>query len=580
MTIAISYPGVYAQVISAPNPPTGGIATSTTVFVGRSVMGPVDTPITVFNYQQFSRVFGGLDENYPLSYAVRQFFANAGAQAIIVRAFTAPTIDPKTKKPIDDGRLAVISLPSASSTSDTGADTHLTVDPQAAPTPPSPFLVAISPGTWGAGLTVIIDQRGIPVAPPPPKDKVAETSSTGQTPLVLDTSMLFNLTVIYTPTKGSPIVETFQGVSVADNAGARRLDRVLTAGSTLVRVPLNDDQTPCLPKTMPPNTTPKFPLQATLGKDSPPLKSLEYLTALGLSDGSGAPPPPWPDDMLFNILVLPPDSDDFWSYASDLYMEAAEFCNQQSAFLIMDPPPIWETYAKNSDFDKINLNDLGGLGIDQSQSAAVFFPSILAVDPLSSISEVKAYPPSGFMAGLFAQKDSDVGVWAAAAGLDSPVSGCVGLNMTLNNGTNGELYQKGINCLRTFPVGGTVPWGARTLRGAPPLADEYNVIPVRRMALYIQQWVLLNTRWAVFKPNTQSLWSQLRLQLNTFLSNLWRQDALFGTTQDDAFFVICDATNNPVDQIKQGVVNIQIGFAPVRPAEFVVVTIQQSYKTT
>jgi len=209
----------------------------------------------------------------------------------------------------------------------------------------------------------------------------------------------------------------------------------------------------------------------------------------------------------------------------------------------------------------------------------VFFPRILAPDPLSPTGAVQTYYPSAFMAGAFAQMDSNVGVWAAAAGLSSPINGAVGLTVEMTDPNNGILYVQGINCLRTFNIGGTVPWGARTLRGPPALADQYNVIPVRRLALYVAQWVTENTRWAVFKPNDEVLWSALRAQVTTFLTGIWNGGGLFGTSASQAFFVKCDATTTTTADMLAGIVNINIGFAPVRPAEFVVITIQQSYST-
>ena len=160
----------------------------------------------------------------------------------------------------------------------------------------------------------------------------------------------------------------------------------------------------------------------------------------------------------------------------------------------------------------------------------------MAVDPLRN-GATRVMPNSGFMAGVWAETDAMTGVWKAPAGLDAAINGIVGLEFKMNDAENGMLNPLGINCLRTFPIGGSVVWGARTMRGADALGDEYNYVPVRRMLLYIMDWVLQNTKWAVFQPNDERLWSALRLQIGGFMRGLWREGALFGTSADKAFFV-------------------------------------------
>jgi hypothetical protein len=133
----------------------------------------------------------------------------------------------------------------------------------------------------------------------------------------------------------------------------------------------------------------------------------------------------------------------------------------------------------------------------------------------------------------------------------------------------------GVNCLRTFPIIGSVVWGSRTLRGADLLADEYKYVPVRRLALYLEESLFRGTQWVVFEPNDEPLWSQIRLNVGAFMQNLFRQGAFQGKTPSEAYFVKCDKETTTQNDINLGVVNVVVGFAPLKPAEFVIIKIQQ-----
>jgi phage tail sheath protein FI len=132
-----------------------------------------------------------------------------------------------------------------------------------------------------------------------------------------------------------------------------------------------------------------------------------------------------------------------------------------------------------------------------------------------------------------------------------------------------------VNCIRNFPVYGTVLWGARTRRGADEEADEYKYIPVRRLALYMEESLFRGLKWVVFEPNDEPLWAQIRLNVGAFMHNLYRLGAFQGKTPREAYFVKCDRETTTQNDINQGVVNVLVGFAPLKPAEFVVLKIQQ-----
>jgi hypothetical protein len=190
--------------------------------------------------------------------------------------------------------------------------------------------------------------------------------------------------------------------------------------------------------------------------------------------------------------------------------------------------------------------------------------------------QTDTFVPCGIMAGVWARTDSRRGVWKAPAGIDDgALNGTQALQTNLTDDQNGALNPLGINCLRSFPVVGRVAWGARTLRGADQLADEYKYVPIRRLALFIEESLFRGTQWVVFEPNDEPLWAQIRLNVGAFMHGLFRQGAFQGSSPKDAYFVKCDAETNPQSDIDKGIVNIHVGFAPLKPAEFVIIKIQQ-----
>jgi phage tail sheath protein FI len=204
----------------------------------------------------------------------------------------------------------------------------------------------------------------------------------------------------------------------------------------------------------------------------------------------------------------------------------------------------------------------------------VFFPYVKLADPLDEY-RLKKYPPSGSVAGSFARTDAQRGVWKAPAGIEAALRGVQALDYRLTDQENGVLNPLGINCLRTFPVHGTIIWGSRTLEGADQKASEWKYIPVRRMALYIEESLYRGLKWVVFEPNDEPLWAQIRLNVGAFMHNLFRQGAFQGTAPKDAYLVKCDKETTTRNDINLGIVNILVGFAPLKPAEFVYIKIQQ-----
>ena len=474
-------------------------------------------------------------------------------------------------------------------------------------------LVAGSPGAWGQGLRLTID--------PEVSDEVRTSLGLGAN------DALFNLTVRDTNPGGT--TERFLNLTVVDSA--RRIDRVLANESNLVRwdgpwsTPL-----PALTnlqtargdletlqdalKASPPDQTAINNARTTYNAAKADLADPVTQAEKTLADATNAQPPgdvagaqtalaaeiakvkgangSALDDTayegdpatksgiyaldkadLFNLLCIPADTRSGDTPAG-VYQAAMSYCAQRRAMLIVDPPAAWgankDTAAANA---VAGLSALGLTGVE-ARNAALYFPRVTESDPQLN-GQLDTFVPCGIIAGVMARTDTQRGVWKAPAGLDASVNGTQGLQANLNDAENGMLNPLGINCLRFFPASGRVVWGARTLRGADQLADEYKYVPVRRLALYIEESLYRGTQWVVFEPNDEPLWAQIRLNVGAFMHGLFRQSAFQGQTPKDAYFVKCDKETTPQDQINLGIVNIVVGFAPLKPAEFVVIQLQQ-----
>ncbi len=400
-------------------------------------------------------------------------------------------------------------------------------------------LAAASPGTGGDNLSVTIDTNDI----------TAEIANQ----LGLGAADLFNLTV----TESGGATESFRNVSVVDSA--RRLDRVLEQGSLLLRAPALSAAAPAAVADQP----------LAGGSDGDPLGQADYTGSEANKTGIYA----LEKADLFNLLCIPPDTRN-GDTAAAVYQAAMAYCVTRRAMLIVDSPEAWGTTKETAAATAVaGLNALGLSGTD-ARNAAIYFPRVYQADPLRE-GQLDFFVPCGIVAGIMARTDTQRGVWKAPAGLDAALNGIQGLRVNLTDAENGMLNPLGINCLRSFPVNGRVVWGARTLRGADQLSDEYKYVPVRRLALFIEESLYRGTQWVVFEPNDEPLWAQIRLNVGAFMQNLFRQGAFQGSSPREAYFVKCDKETTTQNDINLGIVNIVVGFAPLKPAEFVIIKLQQ-----
>jgi phage tail sheath protein FI len=405
-------------------------------------------------------------------------------------------------------------------------------------------LAASGGGEWGNLISVTVARN--------PAERVAEVADQLSVPV----TSLFDLNVTYAPpeSQGGRRVEVFRNVTVIDSP--RNVRAVLDAESDLVRV------VGVLPTDAPAAKT--DPVRATGGTDGLPPNAASYIgPGIGPREGLNAL-----DSVdLFNLLCIPPPSFDS-DTPPTVYGEALAYCTRRRAMLLVDPPAVMTAENIQAPLDGLSLT-----GPD-TRNAALYFPRIRQPDPTAE-NRIKTFVPSGAVAGVMARTDAARGVWKAPAGIDAGVVGAADLEHNLTDAEQDRFNPIGINCIRSFPVFNRVVWGARTLRGADILADEYKYVPVRRLALYIEESLYRGTQWVVFEPNDEPLWAQIRLNLGAFMQDLFRQGAFEGNSPRDAYFVKCDAETTTPNDRNLGRVNILVGFAPLRPAEFVILQIQQ-----
>ncbi|KXF83018.1 phage tail sheath family protein [Enterovibrio coralii] len=274
---------------------------------------------------------------------------------------------------------------------------------------------------------------------------------------------------------------------------------------------------------------------------------------------------------LFNILMIPEASDLNNGNVADMssvMSPAIAYCEEQRAFLLIDPPANVNSAEEAVDW----MDEVAGAGL-RHRNVAAYYPRVQVPDP-NNENRLRTIAPSGTVAGVYARKDSEAGIWTAAAGITASLRNVISFNHNMTNNEIGQLNPIGLNCLRNGGISGNIVWGARTLRGANELASEWTYIPVRRTALFIEETLFRGLQWSLFMPNDEPLWSEIRIAVTNFMQGLFRQGAFQGSAPEQAFRVKCDAETTTQADIDAGIVNVLVGFAPLKPAEFVVVSLQ------
>ena len=396
-------------------------------------------------------------------------------------------------------------------------------------------LEAANPGAWGANLRVTVSH-----GTPGQVDEAPAPSTFHLTVEEVDP-----LLAISDPARAVLAREHYPLVSV-DPESARYIERVLANRSSLVRSAAVSVERPAAVNEQ------SFGPAAdgatgSVGDYEDAIERLEQADVV-------------------NLLCVPP-----LSRTSDIQgavlTAALAFCENNQAVLLVDPPQSWGDYQAAANLEH-------GYAGFRSRDSAFFYPRILAADPLQE-GRVRSFAPCGAVAGVIARTDAQRGVWKSPAGMEARLVGVAGLEVALTDAENGVLNPKGVNALREMPIAGTVVWGARTGQGADVMASEWKYLAVRRMALFIESTLLRATKWAVFEPNDEPLWAQLRQSIGGFLHGLFRQGAFAGASPREAYFVRCDQETTTLADTERGIVNVIVGFAPLKPAEFVVLSFQQ-----
>lgn len=518
MPVTTSYPGIYIEELPSAAHTITAAPTSVAVFVGYTHPFKTATfgkAIQIFNFTDYERWFGGLYVNSRLdnsvAYAVNQFFLNGGSVAYVVG------LQPSLWKA---GSL-LGPFPAATATIGT-ANLKFT---------------ALEPVEDTRPMMVLITNVLTSVKKP----------ATAQ---MADIQVSFGTRV-----------ETFRGVDlgfdpITDKDDPGFIENRFNKASTLVRVSPSGSYGLTFPAPASP------PVATTLTVTLDPAA-----TTFSASDFA----PVFQQDSsldkvdIFNLLVLPGIAD------SGIWSQALAFCERKRAFLIMDPPP-----GRSADgFAGLPLVQDDVDTLPKSPNGAIYFPYLQSLDPLTG--DAISLPPSGSVAGIYARTDNARGVWKAPAGLETTVLNTTGVveEGRMTDLRQGVLNPKGVNCLRTFPGVGTVVFGARTLVTQNPAFEQWRYVPVRRMALFIEQTLNSNLGWVVFEPNDEPLWLAIRTSIEGFMLSLFRQGAFQGEKPSQAFQVKCDSSTTLQTDIDNGVVNIIVAFRPLKPAEFVVIKIAQ-----
>jgi Bacteriophage tail sheath protein len=552
MATSYLHPGVYVQEVSSGVHSIEGVSTSTAAFVGVADRGPIPgtilpggqpaQPLLVNGFTEYERNFGGFRNDSFLTYAARAFFDNGGQRLYVVRV---------TDHANPARRAAAGGITSPPST---------------------PFPIAISAaneGAWGNNIWVTIENASdfVPSSPP-----VAPAT--------------FKLTVMYAATTDPgvakrSVVEVYDGVTFADPSPSAALPSnyvgtLVNRRSEYISITARVVAQPSLTAT---------PVQLGGGFDGAvPSNTSDYTgvpSADGIRAGTGLHALDNVTDV--NIIAIPGIGDSATINFGVAYCKISR--PLQDCFFVadvgtLDPPgarldsgsPNVPTVAGAKAFAITGSS--GGPVLDRSAGdyGALYFPWVYAADPIGTGRNPRILlPPSGFIAGIYARTDASRGVFKAPAGTEAGLAGALGPATMVGDIEQDSLNPNAVNVIRTVPGSGLVVWGARTFASNA----EWRYVPVRRMAIFLRVSIYYGIQWAVFEPNDEPLWSSLRLNIRSFMLTQFRAGAFQGAKPDEAFFVKCDTSTTTQQDIDNGVVNILVGFAPLKPAEFIVLKLSQ-----
>ena len=590
MPVTTTYPGVYIEELPNLNHSVTPAPTSVTVFIGYT--HPFKTlqfgkAEEINGFADYQNLFGGffdLGDWLPdhMGNAVNQFFQNGGTDAWVVGLKASGFVD-ATGTPVDAAGKPTVDakgnpVPNAVQAELTAATIEFDMTGTAAGV------------AAGSGVVTLTARE------PGGADPKDDSNSTGS-------GILTNVQILNRKQSGNngndydiadviithgTIVEIYRGMSAANMAQtlgtaaspvSRLVTFAVTGGGTAASFP-EAASGPLTPNNKPPvkgnlvyAALPPDPTKATLFNPTADYGPV-FLDGASLDV----------DVKIFNIMLLPgisPVNDQ----QSGVLSDALPYCERKRAFFIMDAPPNATTSPVSPAPTGVPLGTPGRDTMHDlweaqtpppSPNGAIYFPYLRTVNPITGADMTS--PASGFVAGIFAKEDLNWSVGKAPAGLETTLLGTSGVVLSgrMTDMQQGTLNTDGVNCLREFSGIGTVVFGARTLVSGNPAFEQWRYVPVRRTALFLEQSLYGSLGWAVFQPNAQPLWDALTQEVEAFMLTLFRQGNYFqGTTPSEAFLVKCDNTTTVQADIDNGRVNILVGFAPLKPAEFVVIQIAQ-----
>jgi hypothetical protein len=541
MPVNPTYPGIYIQELPSSTHTITAAPTNIAILIGYT--HPLKTPksvwgkaVEIFGFNDYQRQYGGFLRSAAfaaqapqfgdMASAVNQFFLNGGSTAYIVGIVPQALINQLGS---DDAGLI-------------------------APTLTIGGLTFAAREMTDEVYTLTVTVRPNPDPSSFPDDETADVMIT------------------YGPGSGSgTITETYRRVSLSPlEAGG------LTANPNYIETRIGTHGKPVSNLvTVQVGSLPGFPTSsktATFGYSVPKATLLfnaaDFTTTMQQDSDLDKVP-------IFNLMVLP-------GVTNAMVMSTAlAFSERKRAFLIMDPPIADSADGSLPGYSHRIQDTISEGAIPTGPNAAIYFPYLQSPDPQTGsgtnpvTGQVNEIPPAPTVAGIFAATDVSRGVWKAPAGFQATTKNTTGVVVRgrMTDQRQGVLNPIGVNCLRDFPNIGTAVFGART---TVTMTDEqWRYVPVRRMALFLEQTLYANLGWVVFEPNAQPLWSAITMSVNAFMLGLFRQGAFQGTTPSSAFSVQCNSQTTTQADIDNGIVNIVVAFAPLKPAEFVVITIAQ-----
>lgn len=628
---APTYPGVYVTEAPGGARPVEAVGTSVAAFVGLAERGPEDpTPVT--SWSEFQRLFGGFRSDSYLAHGVFQFFNNGGTQCYIVRvtradAVTAGVTLANRASPAQPaltitargkgawGNALLLSVTDA--TNDPGNRFRVVVRRQADPivVPADlgdlPVLedfdeLSMDPGDSRFVGDVLSRSSGLLDATVPTANNSLQhgvLTAGGAPALPLAAGLGFQISL---DSDGFQAVTLTAQTAAADVAAA-----IQTAVRALVKKRTSTDATAftgftcavegtrLVLRSGTTSATSSVRVQAAPSGDAAALLRLGAAQGARTEDAAAVRRPANAQAVqVGDATVTPPvtavsfGDDGSAAVTDELFTGAFQRMDGITGVSLLAVPGGGSTkivsdgmaYCANrplqdmfflgetaSHDDDVSAALTFRNGLNASSYGALYFPWVKSADPTGFSATPVLLPPSGYVAGLYARIDASRGVWKAPAGTLASLNGTVGLAAELSDVEQGNLNPKSVNVIRRFPGAGVVAFGARTVSADP----AWRYVPVRRTAIMLRVSIYYGIQWAVFEPNDEPLWSQLRLDIGAFMMTLFRKQAFQGATPAEAFFVKCDGETTTQADIDAGTVNVLVGFAPLKPAEFVMVTVSQ-----